>query len=137
MRKIMIVDDDSTSVAIGRAFLDDEYEIIVVRSGIQALGALKDDPLPDIVLLDVFMPGMDGMEVLKTMKKDDRLKDIPVIFLTGDKELDLEVEGYKNGAGDFLLKPVNRFLLKTKIKQYILFLDTVRENQELKKRLGL
>lgn len=137
LRKIMIVDDDSTSLAIGRAFLDGKYEVSLAHSGHQALGALKDEHIPDLILLDMQMPGMNGLDVLKSVKQDERLKDIPVIFLTGDRSVDLEIEGYTNGASGFLNKPVNKYLLMVEIQQHLDYNDLKRENMVLRKRLDL
>lgn len=137
MYRIMIVDDDAISLAIGKAFLEDEYEVSVVHSGLQALGALGGKILPDLIILDVLMPGIGGMEVMKTVRLDERLRDIPVIFLTGEKSADVELEGYTSGASDFLQKPVNQHLLKLKIKKQFMLLDLKRENAELKKQLAI
>lgn len=137
MHKIMIIDDDLVSLSIGKAFLDDEYEVALVYSGQQALGILKDAAIPDLILLDMLMPGISGMDLIKIIKQDDRLKDIPVIFLSGEGSIDVEVEGYLNGACDFLQKPVNSYLLKAKIKHFITFVELRRENKELRRQLGL
>lgn len=137
MHKILIVDDDATSLAIGRAFLEDEYELMLARSGTQALGALKGDSLPAVVLMDMHMPGMSGIDVLKEMKQDARLRDIPVIFLTGERSVGLEVESYAAGAADLLQKPVNNTLLKLKIRQQMSYVDLARENAALRIRLRL
>lgn len=137
MHKIMIIDDDLVSLSIGKAFLDDEYEVTLVYSGQQALGILKDAVMPDLILLDMLMPGISGMDLLKLIKKDEKLKDIPVIFLSGESNIDVEVEGYLNGACDFLQKPVNAFLLKAKINHFITCVELRRENKELQRQLGL
>lgn len=137
MRKILIIDDDATSLAIARAVLEDEYVIATARSGQEAMGEFRGENLPDLVLLDVLMPGMSGMEVLSKMKNDERLKDIPVIFLTGERSVKMEIEGYLGGGAGFLLKPVDRILLKLKIKQQLSHIDLQKENRELKIKLGL
>lgn len=137
MSKIMIIDDDATSLAIARAFLEDEYELSLVRSGPQALGALKGPVLPDLILLDMLMPGLSGLEVLEKIKQNDRLKEIPIIFLTGERRPDMEIKGYAAGAVDFLLKPVDRLLLKIRIRQQLAYNELLRENRELKKLLNL
>lgn len=135
MHKIMIIDDDPVSLSIGRAFLEDNYQVMLVHSGQQALGTLRSELPPDLILLDVQMPGISGMEFIKIIKQDEQLKNIPVIFLTGERNLDLEVEGYTNGAVDFLLKPVNSYLLKVKIAQQISSVELMCENKELRNKL--
>lgn len=128
----MMVDDDPTSLAIGRALLETDYELTMARSGVQALGFLKTQALPDLILMDMMMPGLGGMEVLKTLKSSQDLHEIPVIFLTGTSQIGEELESYAIGASDFLQKPVNPEMLKIKIKQQIYYLSLKRENIKLK-----
>lgn len=137
MHKVMIIDDDPVSLSIGRAFLEDHYQVILVRSAQQALGTLRSEVLPDLILLDMLMPGISGLEFLKMIKQDEGMRQIPVIFLTGERTVDLEIEGYSNGAVDFLLKPVNSYLLKLKIEQQISYVEIKCQNKELKRRLEL
>lgn len=135
MYKIMIVDDDPTSLAIGRALLEKEYQLILVHSGMQALGFLKGGELPDIILLDMAMPGISGLEVLKTLKETPAWQDIPVVFLTGESGTREEVESYTVGAADFLQKPVNARMLMIKLRQQINYIELKRENARLKTAL--
>lgn len=137
MERIMIIDDDSTSLAIGKAFLAEKYEVSLVMSGQQAIGALKGNSFPDLFLLDMLMPGMNGLDLLEIFKNDDRLKDIPVIFLTGERSIDLEIRGYQAGAADFLQKPVDRLLLELKIQHHLSVAKLRRENGVLRNRLKL
>lgn len=137
MYKIMIVDDDPTSLAIGQALLEGKYELTLARSGVQALGYLNADTLPDLVLLDMVMPGLNGIEVLKTLKESERLKDIPVIFLTGEANKAEILASYGNGAADFLEKPVNPELLNIRLQQQIQYLELRRENKRLRGNLQL
>lgn len=137
MYRIMIIDDDPTSLAIGRALLEHEYELTLVRSGHQALGSLDGDNIPDIILLDIIMPDMNGIDVLMTIKKNNRLKDIPVIFLTAESSLNKAVQGFSCGASDFVEKPVDPDLLRIKIKQQIYILELKHENDAMKETLRL
>lgn len=136
MYKIMIVDDDSTSLAIARALLEKEYHLTLVHSGMQALGFLKGDDLPDLILLDMAMPGLNGMEVLKSLKESALLKEIPVVILTGEGDTKKEIESYRIGAADFLQKPVNADMLRIKLRQQFEAIGLKRENQKLKAALG-
>lgn len=132
-----MIDDDPTSLAIGQALLEGEYDLTMARSGVQALGYLNGEYLPDLVLLDMMMPGLNGIEVLKTMKESDRLKDIPVIFLTGETQKSEIMTVYGNGAADFLEKPVDPELLRIRLRQQTRYLDIKKENQKLKSILKL
>lgn len=135
MYEVMIVDDDPTSLAIGRALLEPSYKIILMKSGVQALGYIRNNPTPDIVLLDMVMPGTSGMDVLKALKEDKRSEQIPVIFLTSMDDSNVQVEGYRMGAVDFLQKPVNPELLKRKIAYQTELLHIKRENQQMRARI--
>lgn len=136
MYKIMIVDDDPTSLAIGKALLEPSYKIILMKSGVQALGYLKNNPKPDIILLDMVMPGTSGLDVLKALKEDRKLDDIPVIFLTSIDDNGLEIEGILLGATDFIRKPVNPSLLKKKIEFQSELIRIREENHDMRNRIA-
>lgn len=137
MYKVMMVDDDPTSLAIGKALLEGEYDLTQARSGVQALGFLNGRDLPDLILLDITMPGLGGVDVIKALKGSDRLQEIPVIFLTGASHVEEEVNCYQHGASDFLEKPVDPDLLRIKLKRQIYYLELKRENERLKQNLSL
>ena len=133
MKKIMIIDDDVTSVAIVKALLEPEFEVVSANTGVEALGALQCSP--DLILLDMVMPGVSGMGLLKVLKKSENWSNISVIFLTSLEGVDIELEGFTNGASDFLQKPVNAELLRLKIKRQLFIQDLKAENQHLQKTL--
>ena len=133
MKKIMIIDDDVTSVAIVKALLEPEFEVVSANTGVEALGALQCSP--DLILLDMVMPGVSGMELLKVLKKSENWSNISVLFLTSLEGVDIELEGFTNGASDFLQKPVNAELLRLKIKRQLFIQDLKAENQHLQKTL--
>ena len=133
MKKIMIIDDDVTSVAIVKALLEPEFEVVSANTGVEALGALQCSP--DLILLDMVMPGVSGMELLKVLKKSENWSNISVIFLTSLEGVDIELEGFTNGASDFLQKPVNAELLRLKIKRQLFIQELKAENQHLQKTL--
>ena len=128
MKKIMIVDDDVTSVAIVKALLEPEFEVVSANTGVEALGELQRSPDLNLILLDMVMPGVSGMDLLKVLKKSENWSNISVIFLTS-------LEGFTNGASDFLQKPVNAELLRLKIKRQLFIQDLKAENQHLQKTL--
>lgn len=135
MKKIMIVDDDVTSVAIVKALLEPEFEVVSANTGVEALGELQRSPDLNLILLDMVMPGVSGMDLLKVLKKSENWSNISVIFLTSLEGVDIELEGFTNGASDFLQKPVNAELLRLKIKRQLFIQDLKAENQHLQKTL--
>lgn len=104
MKRILLVDDVATNLKCAEEILKDQYEIVTARSGEQALEILKDD-IPDMVMLDINMPGMSGFEVFARMKMTAELSSIPVVFLTAETEKEIEEQGRKMGADDFIHKP--------------------------------
>ena len=137
MKKIMIIDDDTTSLAIAKALLESEYEVVTMQSGLQALGYLQDHQPPELILLDMVMPGTSGMDVLKALKEIPKLADIPVIFLSSMEGMDFEVEGFTHGAEAFIQKPIHAQLLKMKIRRQLYIHQLKEENQLLQRKLQL
>ncbi len=115
--KILIVDDNSKNIQVAANILN-EYNISYASDGETALsiaGSVK----PDLILLDVMMPGIDGFEVCKRLKRDQKTFEIPVIFLTSLAESDNIVNGFKTGAADYITKPFKAPELKTRVKTQI------------------
>ncbi len=133
-KQIMIVDDDPTSVAIVKAMLVSEYDVVTNASGLQAMGHLQRNGVPDLILLDIVMPGMGGMEFLKYLKDDPKLAEIPVIFMTGMDRPEIQLEGYVCGVDDFIQKPVNEKLLELKIARQLYIYTLKQENKQLKEQ---
>lgn len=104
MSHILVVDDDMMNLMLVKHALKEKYEITSVTSGEAALEVLEKE-IPDIVLLDIEMPGMDGREVARRMKEDKRLESVPIIFLTADTDPQTEAECLQMGADDFIIKP--------------------------------
>ena len=97
---ILIIDDDLMLLKTAEEILSDQYNVSVAKSGIQALNLLNKNIIPDLILLDIDMPQMDGYETLEEIKKISGCELIPIIFLTGFLEMDYEVRGLKAGAVD-------------------------------------
>ncbi|MBP1909760.1 response regulator [Methanolobus bombayensis] len=112
--KILIVDDEKINVAILTSYLIDNYDVITASNGEEALSIVKKEE-PDLILLDVVMPGMDGFDVCRTIKHEYKLDFIPVIMLTALTSRDDHQKGIEVGADDFLKKPADRFELDKKI----------------------
>ncbi len=114
---ILVVDDTPANIDILLEILGDIDDLAVALDGEEALGIMAEET-PNIVLLDVVMPGMDGYEVCRRMKADDSLKGIPVIFLTGNDSAEERSRGMALGAVDFLTKPVDPDLVVAKVRQF-------------------
>ena len=116
--KILVVDDLTSNVELLDLVLGDEYEILVALDGPEALKTALADT-PDLILLDVVMPGMTGLEVCVQLKKDARTADIPVIFITSlNLEMDEEL-GLSLGAIDFISKPFSPPVVRARVKNHI------------------
>ncbi len=117
--KILIVDDVPLNIKIARRILEPLYNIETACGGTEALELLHSQAHPDIILLDVMMPDMNGYEVLREIQSDSHLKDIPVIFLTSMDDAVNEKEGLELGARDYITKPVNPSILKARVANQI------------------
>jgi diguanylate cyclase (GGDEF)-like protein/PAS domain S-box-containing protein len=116
---ILIVDDVPLNVSILSDALIDNYQIKVASSGQTALNIAQRQPLPDLILLDVMMPEMDGFEVCRRLKNNELTAKIPVIFVTAkDSEVD-EMDGFEIGAIDYISKPFSIAVTKMRIKQHL------------------
>lgn len=127
MYKVMIVDDNMTNLIMAKKALENEYEILPLSSGQTALNCLKDMPdPPDIILLDVDMPGVNGFHVISEIKNNSKLAAIPVIFLTAQDDPTTEVEGYFLGAIDYIKKPYTTALLRKRLDVHMDIFETER-----------
>jgi signal transduction histidine kinase len=116
--KILLVDDDPGSLTLLSNALKQEYTLMVATNGFDAL-CLAGDNHPDLILLDIMMPGMNGYEVCERLKADTTCKDIPVIFITGMCETRDESIGFIIGAVDYITKPFNLEIVEARIKTHI------------------
>ncbi len=129
-RTILVVDDLASNVKIIHRGLKNQYRIVMARSGKEALDWVADNPLPDIVLLDVMMPEINGYEVMKRLQDNPVTKSIPVIFLTALSDEDAETKGFNAGAVDYITKPISLPVVKARIKNH-LELKEYRERLEM------
>lgn len=118
MKKILIVDDDIYVTRLLSEMLNEEYKTKTAESGDVAMEMVYDYE-PDIILLDLMMPGMSGFEVCKKIRSDNQLPYVKIILLSGKSFLDDRLEGYEAGANDFLTKPFNPEEVKAKIKIFL------------------
>src|SRR6267378_817704 len=112
---ILVVDDSSDLVALTTRMLADDYEVLTAEDAGTALELAAGTPRPDLILLDVEMPGATGFDVCRVLKSEGNTSDIPVIFLTSKAEGDAQLEGLQIGAVDYVLKPANAGVLKMRI----------------------
>jgi putative two-component system response regulator len=113
---ILIVDDTPDNITLLTGLLRDSYRIKVANSGERALKVATTDPLPDLILLDIMMPGMDGYEVCRRLKADARTRDIPVIFLTAKTQVEDEQMGFDAGCVDYITKPISPPIVAARVK---------------------
>ena len=123
--RLLIVDDEPTNIQILSGILGDDYILIAATNGRKAL-ELAGTQSPDLVLLDMMMPDMGGLEVCKTLKADPVTKDIPVIFVTGMTDVENEERGLQAGAVDYITKPVSPPIVKARVRIHIQNFLTVR-----------
>lgn len=118
LKKIMLVDDNVTNLKIGRGLLAEAYNVFTLPSG-ERLFQLLVKVRPDLILLDVEMPEMNGYEVLRKLKAAPETQDIPVIFLTAINDAAKEREGLAMGAVDFISKPFSPQFLLDRVAKYL------------------
>ncbi len=144
-QKILIVDDDEMGLKLFAAVLENyDYIYETARNGIEALEKTK-EMSPDLIFLDIMMPGMDGFEVCRRLKKDPETKHIPVIMVTSLADKDAKIKGLKSGVNDFLTKPIDSIELMVtaqnllKIKEFEDFLKQHNEflDAEVEKKTAL
>jgi CheY-like chemotaxis protein len=117
--RVLLVDDVPTNVQIlAQALGSDAYELFFAMNGPDAL-RLASQQQPDLILLDVMMPGMDGYHVCGVLKHDPRLQDIPVIFVTAMDEIEYETRGLELGAVDYVAKPFNPGLVRLRVRNQL------------------
>jgi len=115
---ILVVDDDQMNITVVTSALKAEYNIISVLSGFEAIDQIKEQ-LPDLILLDVMMPDMDGFETCKIIRSDKAFADIPIIFLTALDSQEGIRQGLAIGGIDYVTKPLDLELLKLRVHNHL------------------
>jgi putative two-component system response regulator len=133
---ILVVDDNIANLKLVRGQLSDSYRVSMAKSGAQCL-AMVAKTIPDLILLDIDMPEMDGFETMERLKRHESLSRIPVIYLTANNDTDTEVRALESGAKDFVTKPFQKDILRHRISLHIRFNqyqkhleDTVKELED-------
>ena len=116
---VLVVDDSPENIDLLGNVLNQDYEIKVALSGEKALKIAGSEKSPDIILLDIMMPGMDGYEVCRRLKSDAKTQDIPVIFVTSMSEVEDETKGLEVGAVDYITKPIRSPIVQARVKSHI------------------
>ena len=122
---ILIVDDDTSNILNLTHILSPDYTIYVVKNGTKAVKAAE-KYIPDVILLDIVMPDMDGYDVISALKKIEKLKNIPVIFITGLSDAEDEEKGLALGAADYLVKPFSEALVRLRVQNQIKLIEHFR-----------
>jgi putative two-component system response regulator len=118
-KKILIVDDARENIAILVETLKAEYKVVPALNGEKALKLASSENPPDLILLDIMMPGIDGHEVCRRLQADVSTKGIPVIFLSGKDSEDEKQKGIELGAVDYITKPIDPSVVTEKVKSHI------------------
>ena len=128
--RLLVVDDQPINIQVMHQIFASQYQVFMATSGQQALDFCHKTP-PDLVLLDVVMPGMDGFEVCQALKADPTTSDIPVIFVTAHTDAAQETRGLDVGAVDFISKPVNPAVVRARVKTQL----TLKLQSDLMRKL--
>lgn len=126
---VLVVDDSAENIIVFSGILSGEYRVKAAKSGIKALD-IAISSIPDIILLDIMMPEMDGYEVCRRLKEDPRTRSIPVIFVSAMGEASDEARGFELGAVDYITKPVSRPIVLARVKNHLQLHDQNRSLEE-------
>ncbi|MBF0195509.1 MAG: EAL domain-containing protein [Magnetococcales bacterium] len=116
---ILVVDDAHENIQILNRMLKDEYQILFATNGKDAIISAQIKK-PDIILLDIIMPGMDGLQVCQKLQESSDTSDIPVIFITGKSDIETETKGFACGAVDFITKPINPTVVRARVQTHLI-----------------
>jgi putative two-component system response regulator len=116
---ILVVDDTPENLSLMAAMLRNDYKVKVASNGEKAIGIARSEAPPDLILLDIMMPGMDGYEVCRQLKEDAATSQIPVIFLTACTDVEDETRGLDLGAEDYITKPVSPPILLARVRTHL------------------
>jgi putative two-component system response regulator len=118
-RTVLVVDDTPDNIRVLINILRDDYDIRVATNGVDAIENSLIEPIPDLILLDVMMPEMDGLEVCRRVKANPITENIPVIFVTAKDRVEDETAGFEAGGVDYITKPVSAPIVKARVKTHL------------------
>ncbi len=136
---LLLVDDEATNLQVLRHILQDDYRLLFAKDGSKAL-EMAERERPDLVLLDVMMPGMTGYEVCQALKAQAHLQSIPVIFVTALADVEDEARGFAVGAVDYITKPVSPPIVRARVRTHLSLvrMDELRQTRlQIVQRLGM
>lgn len=133
---ILVVDDTSEIRELLNALLNDEYDIELADSGEKALEIAQSDAPPDLILLDVIMPGMDGYEICKILQQNSKTRNIPVIFLTAKSDAEDEAKGFSLGAVDYIAKPISLPIVLARVRNNVALAQRTATLRSLSEKLS-
>jgi len=133
---ILIVDDERFNINVLQDLLASDYHIMVAKNGVQALKRAAATPPPDLILLDIMMPAMDGYEVIERLKSDHITKEIPVIFITAMGESTDEAKGLELGAADYITKPFSPPVVLARIRTQLRLKWSLERERQLNRKLS-
>jgi len=146
-RLILIVDDTPTNIGVISGALKDSYRTKIATNGEKALALANAEEKPDLILLDIMMPGIDGYEVCNRLKADPATAEIPIIFLTGQTGAEDETRGFACGAVDYIHKPFSPAVVKARVRSHIMLrearaqlaaqLDALNQELEMARQIQL
>lgn len=116
---ILIVEDDPVMVTFLDEYLSSDFDTVMMTDAAQALESLTAGMLPALIILDLFMPEMDGFEFLEAVRSQDRLNKMPVLVLSGSEKSEDRIQAFQTGADDFVVKPFNPMELTARIRNLI------------------
>lgn len=136
---ILVVDDTPSNINVVKSVLNDKYSIMAAINGAIAL-KIMEKQLPDLILLDIMMPDMDGFQVCKKLKENLLTRDIPIIFLTAKADIKDEAKGLELGAVDYITKPISPAILAGRVKNHLALKDAreqlTKQNLILEQRVA-
>ncbi|HAJ27498.1 MAG TPA: hypothetical protein DCG53_09700 [Syntrophus sp. (in: bacteria)] len=116
---ILVVDDTPDNITLITSLLRDLYRVKIATNGNKALQIAFSSEPPDLILLDIMMPEMDGYEVCRHLKGDSQTAEIPVIFLTAKAEIEDELKGFELGAVDYITKPISPPVVLARVRTHL------------------
>jgi adenylate cyclase len=134
--KILVVDDTPDNLFLMSALLEDKYELVTASSGAEALEIARSAQPPELILLDIMMPDMDGYEVMRRLRKELSTAGIPVIFLTALTSIEEEQFGLDLGAVDYITKPISPPIVMARVNSHLERNANARRLQALSEKLG-
>jgi len=132
MKNILLVDDFQSNLLLIKNILSDDYNVTTATSGEQAMKILRTKRI-DLLVLDIWMPGLDGLETLKKIRENSKVKDVPVVLLTGQADRSNILRGHQLGVMDVLAKPVLPGLMKERLQRVFALTENKKEKEESNK----